>query len=113
MQDQVADRIEKKLQELPWVDKIDTYCKPGFCAITLEFRDATPPRDVPMLFLELRKKMSDLSPTCPPTSSGRRSTTNSATSIRCSIRSSATAPPTRNSSKSPKRCASACSACPT
>ncbi|MGD0188189.1 MAG: efflux RND transporter permease subunit [Roseiarcus sp.] len=65
MQDQVADRIEKKLQELPWVDKIDTYCKPGFCAVTLEFRDATPPRDVPMLFLELRKKMSDLEPDLP------------------------------------------------
>ena len=24
MQGQVADRIEKKLQELPWIDKIDT-----------------------------------------------------------------------------------------
>ncbi len=60
MQDQVADRIEKKLQELPWVDKIDTYCKPGFSAISFAFRDSTPPRDVPMLFLELRKKMSDL-----------------------------------------------------
>ena len=60
MQDQVADRIEKKLQELPWVDKIDTYSKPGFSAITFSFRDATPPREVPMLFLQLRKKMSDL-----------------------------------------------------
>ena len=60
MQDQVADRIEKKLQELPWVDKIDTYSKPGFAAISFQFRDSTPPRDVPMLFLELRKKMGDL-----------------------------------------------------
>ena len=65
MQDQVADRIEKKLQELPWVDKIDTYCKPGFSAISFAFRDSTPPRDVPMLFLELRKKMSDLKPDLP------------------------------------------------
>ncbi len=30
MQSQVADRIEKKLQELPWIDKIDTYSKPSF-----------------------------------------------------------------------------------
>jgi len=65
MQGQVADRIEKKLQELPWVDKIDSYYKPGFASISLNFRDSTPPRDVPMLFLELRKKMSDLQPDLP------------------------------------------------
>ncbi len=65
MQAQVADRIEKKLQELPWIDKIDTYSKPGFASISLNFRDSTPPRDVPMLFLELRKKMSDLLPDLP------------------------------------------------
>ncbi len=65
MQNQVADRIEKKLQELPWVDKIDTYSKPSFTAISFQFRDSTPPRDVPMLFLELRKKMSDLKPDLP------------------------------------------------
>ena len=66
MQDQVADRIEKKLQELPWVDKIDTYSKPGFAAISFQFRDSTPPRDVPMLFLGLRKKMGDLKADLPP-----------------------------------------------
>jgi multidrug efflux pump subunit AcrB len=66
MQDQVADRIEKKLEELPWVDKIDTYSKPGFASISLDFRDSTPPRDVPMLFLELRRKMVDVKPDLPP-----------------------------------------------
>ncbi|HEY1451914.1 MAG TPA: efflux RND transporter permease subunit [Roseiarcus sp.] len=65
MQGQVADRIEKKLQELPWIDKIDSYYKPAFASISLNFRDSTPPRDVPMLFLELRKKMSDLLPDLP------------------------------------------------
>jgi len=29
MQFQVADRIEKKLQELPWFDVVKTYSKPG------------------------------------------------------------------------------------
>ena len=42
MQGQVADRIEKKLQELPWADKIETYSKPGFASISFEFRDSTP-----------------------------------------------------------------------
>jgi multidrug efflux pump len=65
MQSQVADRVEKKLEELPWVDKIETYSKPSFAAISLTFRDSTPPREVPMLFLELRKKMVDVRPDLP------------------------------------------------
>jgi len=60
MQGQVADPIERKLQELPWADKIDTYSKPGFTSISFVFRDSTPAREVPMLFLQLRKKMSDV-----------------------------------------------------
>ena len=65
MQAQVADRVEKKLQELPWIDKIDTYSKPSFTAISLSFRDSTPSHEVPFLFLQLRKKMSDLLPDLP------------------------------------------------
>jgi multidrug efflux pump subunit AcrB len=65
MQSQVADRVEKKLQELPWVDKIETYSKPSFASISLTFRDSTPPREVPLLFLQVRKKMVDLRPDLP------------------------------------------------
>jgi multidrug efflux pump len=60
MQGQVADPIERKLQELPWLDKLDTYSKPGFASVSLVFRDSTPAREVPMLFLQLRKKMNDV-----------------------------------------------------
>ena len=66
MQAQVADRIEKKLQELPGIDKIETYAKPGFASISFEFRDSTPARDIPLLFLQLRKKMSDVKADLPP-----------------------------------------------
>jgi multidrug efflux pump subunit AcrB len=66
MQGQVADRIEKKLQELPYVDKIETYAKPGFTSISFVFKDSTPARDVPMLFLTLRKKMADIKADLPP-----------------------------------------------
>jgi multidrug efflux pump subunit AcrB len=65
MQSQVVDRIEKKLQQLPWIDKIETYSKPSFTAISVIFRDSTPPREVPMLFLLLRKKMADVLPDLP------------------------------------------------
>ena len=60
MQDQVAERIEKKLQELPWFERIQTYTKPGFTAMQLVFRDNTPARDVPTLFYQTRKKLDDL-----------------------------------------------------
>src|SRR5271165_7343187 len=60
MQTQVADPIEKKLQELPYFDKVTTYSKPGFTAMTVAFKDYTPAKDVPQLFYQLRKKLGDL-----------------------------------------------------
>ena len=60
MQDQVADRIEKKLQELPYFDRVVTYTKPSFTAMQVVFKDTTPPAQVPWLFYLLRKKMNDL-----------------------------------------------------
>jgi multidrug efflux pump len=59
MQMQVADPIEKKLQELPYFEKVQTYSKPGFTAMQVTFRDSTPAKDVPYLFYLLRKKLVD------------------------------------------------------
>jgi multidrug efflux pump len=60
MQSQVADPIEKKLQELPYFEKVQTYSKPAFTAMQVTFRDSTPPKDVPYLFYFLRKKLVDV-----------------------------------------------------
>ena len=60
MQEQVADPIEKKLQELPYFEKVQTYTKPSFTAMTLTFKDYTPAKDVPQLFYQLRKKLGDI-----------------------------------------------------
>ncbi len=60
MQDQVADRIEKKLQELPYFDRVQTYTKPSFTAMQVIFKDTTPPSQVPWLFYLLRKKLNDI-----------------------------------------------------
>ncbi|HYC16443.1 MAG TPA: efflux RND transporter permease subunit [Pseudolabrys sp.] len=60
MQAQVADPIEKKLQELPYFDKVTTYTKPAFTAMQVAFKDNTPAREVPELFYQLRKKISDI-----------------------------------------------------
>ncbi len=60
MQEQVTEKIEKKLQELPYFNRAVTYSKPGFSATQMEFKDYTPARQVPELFYQLRKKLGDL-----------------------------------------------------
>ena len=60
MQSQVADPIEKKLQELPYFEKVQTYSKPAFTAMQVTFKDSTPPTQVPYLFYLLRKKLVDV-----------------------------------------------------
>src|SRR6478672_5477128 len=60
MQTQVADPIEKKLQELPYFEKVQTYSKPAFTAMQVTFKDSTPPKDVPYLLYLLRKKIADV-----------------------------------------------------
>ena len=67
MQDQVSDRIEKKLQELPWFNKVQTYTKPGFVALQVEFKDFTPAREIPQLFYQMRKKLNDIRGDLPDT----------------------------------------------
>src|SRR6202047_2763068 len=65
MQTQVADPIEKKLQELPYFEKVQTYSKPAFTAMQVTFKDSTPPKEVPYLFYLLRKKLADVQPQLP------------------------------------------------
>ncbi|MGE0285099.1 MAG: efflux RND transporter permease subunit [Bradyrhizobium sp.] len=60
MQTQVADPIEKKLQELPFFEKVQTYSKPSFTAMQVTFRDNASPKEVPYLFYLLRKKLVDV-----------------------------------------------------
>ncbi|ABE41292.1 acriflavin resistance protein [Rhodopseudomonas palustris BisB5] len=65
MQAQVADPIEKKLQELPYFEKVQTYSKASFTAMQVTFRDSTPPAEVPHLLYLLRKKLWDVAPQLP------------------------------------------------
>lgn len=59
MQDQVADPLEKRLQELPYYDRADTFTRPGFAFLTVWLKDTTPPAEVPDQFYQARKKLSD------------------------------------------------------
>ena len=66
MADQVTDKLEKKLQETPYIDRIRSYSKPGETLITLELRESTPPKEVQQAWYQVRKKMSDIKDTLPP-----------------------------------------------
>ncbi|MBW3509751.1 efflux RND transporter permease subunit [Janthinobacterium sp. NKUCC06_STL] len=59
MQDQVAEKIEKRLQELRWYERAETYTTPGLAFTTLTLLDSTPPGQVPAEFYQARKKAGD------------------------------------------------------
>lgn len=59
MQDQVAEKIEKRLQELRWYDRSETYTRPGLAFTTLTLLDSTPPSEVQEEFYQARKKVGD------------------------------------------------------
>jgi len=59
MQDQVAEPLEKRLQELAWYDRAETFTRPGLAFTTLTLKDMTPPGEVAEEFYQARKKLSD------------------------------------------------------
>ncbi len=59
MQDQVAEPLEKRLQELRWYDRSETFTRPGLAFTTLTLRDTTPPAEVQDEFYQARKKIAD------------------------------------------------------
>jgi len=65
MADQVTDKLEKKLQETPFIDRIRSYSKPGETVIILQLRESTPPREVQNAWYQVRKKISDIRGTLP------------------------------------------------
>src|SRR6476646_4719248 len=60
MEKQVADKIEKKLQELPHLDRVESYSRPGVSFIRIILSDTTPPSQVKELWYQVRKKVADI-----------------------------------------------------
>jgi multidrug efflux pump subunit AcrB len=59
MEELVAEPLEKRLQELRWYDRAETYTRPGLAFTTLNLLDSAPPAEVPEEFYQARKKLSD------------------------------------------------------
>ncbi|WP_049207600.1 efflux RND transporter permease subunit [Serratia marcescens] len=70
MQDQVAEPLEKRLQELKWYDRTETYTRPGLAFTMLSLLDSTPPSEVQEAFYQARKKLSDEAKNLPAGVSG-------------------------------------------
>src|SRR5438045_9328945 len=62
----VAERLEKRMQELRWYDRTETFTRPGLAFTTVVLRDSTPPAEVPEQFYQARKKLGDEAHQLPP-----------------------------------------------
>ncbi len=59
MQNQVAEPLEKRIQELKWYDRTETYTRPGLAFIVVTLKDSIPPAAVEGEFYQVRKKLGD------------------------------------------------------
>ncbi|ATF84099.1 MULTISPECIES: efflux RND transporter permease subunit [Burkholderia] len=65
VQEQVTDRIGRKLQETPAIDFLRSYSRPGESMIFFTMKDSAPVKDVPETWYQIRKKVGDIGSTLP------------------------------------------------
>jgi multidrug efflux pump subunit AcrB len=65
MQEQVTDKIAKKLQETPATDFLRSYSRPGESLLFFTMKDGAPAKDVPEEWYQVRKKVGDIAYTLP------------------------------------------------
>ena len=63
--EQVTDKLEKTLQEVPYADKIRSYSKPGEALIIFQVKDSSPPKEMQQVWYTVRKKIGDIRATLP------------------------------------------------
>src|SRR5574343_1457860 len=65
MAEQVTDKLERTLQEVPYSDKIRSYTKPGESLTIFQLKDSTPPKGAADVWYQVRKRSNDLRYTLP------------------------------------------------
>ena len=63
--EQVTDKLERTLQEVPFADKIRSYSKPGEAQIIFQVKDYSKPSEVANIWYTVRKKIGDMRGTLP------------------------------------------------
>ncbi|MGH8171320.1 MAG: efflux RND transporter permease subunit, partial [Steroidobacteraceae bacterium] len=67
---EVTDRIERKLQETPNVDFLQSYSRPGVSMIFFNIKDSAPAGTVPSTWYQVRKRVGDMASELPQGVSG-------------------------------------------
>jgi multidrug efflux pump len=65
MADQVTDKIERTLQEVPDADTIRSYTKPGESVTIFQIKDSSPPKEIQQSWYQVRKKIGDMRSSLP------------------------------------------------
>ena len=63
--EQVTDKLERTLQEVPYADKIRSYSKPGESQIIFQIKDSSKAAEVANVWYSVRKKIGDMRGTLP------------------------------------------------
>ncbi|MBI1283149.1 MAG: AcrB/AcrD/AcrF family protein [Thiobacillus sp.] len=63
--EQLTERIEKKLQEMPELDFVQSYAKPGETALFVNLKESVRGRAVADAWYQVRKRIGDLKPQLP------------------------------------------------
>ena len=63
--EQITDKLERTLQEVPYADKIRSYSKPGESQIIFQLKDTSRAWEVPDVWYTVRKKIGDMRMTLP------------------------------------------------
>jgi multidrug efflux pump len=70
VQEEITDRIARKLQETPAVDFLRSYSRPGESTLFFNIKDSAPPSQVPDTWYQVRKKVGDIAYTLPKGAQG-------------------------------------------
>lgn len=65
VEEQLTDKIEKKLQDTPGLDYLRSYSRPGQSVIYVNLKEETPVEDVRPTWLEVRNMVNDIKDTFP------------------------------------------------
>ncbi|OYT88325.1 MAG: multidrug transporter AcrB [Burkholderiales bacterium PBB6] len=65
MAEQVTDKIERSLQEVPHSDVLRSYTKPGESLTIVQLKDSTPGNEVTAVWYQVRKKIGDMRSSLP------------------------------------------------
>ncbi|RYZ91540.1 MAG: efflux RND transporter permease subunit, partial [Moraxellaceae bacterium] len=60
MAEQVTDKLEKTLQETPYVDSIRSFSRPGETTIIIQLAESTPPKETSASWYHVRKRIGDI-----------------------------------------------------